>query len=107
MKKIALITLLSTVAFSGFAADTITPEQVKEQWIAMTPEQQQAAMTYMKQQGQEKQTEWQSLTPEEQQAKKDAAKTNAQSSTSQTQMQSRMQAMQQQMSSRMMNRGNK
>jgi len=112
MKKSLLAILLSVVSFTAIAEgeytqNMMTPEQAKSQWQSMTPEQQEAAKTYMKTQAQGKQEAWNAMTPEQQQAKKDAAKTTAEPYTNQAkgQMQEHMSGMRAQMQGRMAGRG--
>ena len=112
MKKTLLALALSLASISAMAEgeytqNLMTPEQAKSQWQSMTPEQQEAAKSYMKSQGQAKQDAWNNLTPEQQQAKKDSAKTNAEPYANQAkgQMQDHMSGMRTQMQSRMGGRG--
>ena len=112
MKKTLLVLALSLVSISAMAEgeypqNLLTPEQAKSQWQSLTPEQQEAAKSNIKSQGQAKQDAWNNLTPEQQQAKKDSAKTNAQPYANQAkgQMQDQMSGMRTQMQSRMGGRG--
>lgn len=110
MKKLLLTLLLGLTSVSSMAENTsttMTPEKAKTQWQSMTPEQQDAAKSYMKTEAQGKQDAWNNMTPEQQQAKKDAAKTTAEpyANQAQGQMQDKMSGMRTQMQGRMAGRG--